>query len=207
MREVDLCIATMLLSATEGVPATDEEVDRVCEPVQEGIDCMGNYSASCFTPLFQEVFDMVMAEPKKYQNLMCTHGTEERARYMKNAPCFQKTLSGDNIRPHIEDLMAALEAATEANFQERIPIMCCGIQRMFKATTSMVEAQCGKAVLDEGGMMIGMSFTALSDVFCRGYEPESSKCSSLPPSGTPSRGSESKLQIIQFMNTAISNLQ
>lgn len=27
----------------------------------------------------QEVFDMVMAEPKKYQNLMCTHGTDERA--------------------------------------------------------------------------------------------------------------------------------
>nr|ALJ10938.1 putative secreted salivary gland peptide [Dolomedes sulfureus] len=86
--------------------------------------------------------------------------------------------------------------------------MCCGIQRMFKVTTNMVEAQCGKDVLDEGGMMIGMSFSALSDVFCRGYEPESPKCSGiLPPSGTPSKGSESKLQLIQFLNTAISNLQ
>lgn len=31
MREVDLCVATMLLSATEGVPATDEDIDKVCE--------------------------------------------------------------------------------------------------------------------------------------------------------------------------------
>lgn len=53
-------------------------------PVQEGIECMGNYSQSCFTPLFQEVFDMVMAEPKKYQSLMCTHGTDERSSKWNN---------------------------------------------------------------------------------------------------------------------------
>lgn len=44
--------------------------------------------------------------------------------YLKNAPCFQKVMSGDNIRPHMEDLMTALETATEAEFQKRIPIMC-----------------------------------------------------------------------------------
>lgn len=79
---------------------------------------------------------------------------------------------------------------------------------MFKATTDMVEDQCGKDVLDEGGMMIGMSVSSMSDIFCKGYEANSPKCSGiLPPSGTPSKGSESKLQLIQFMNTALSNLQ
>ncbi|XP_035214759.1 uncharacterized protein LOC118188428 isoform X2 [Stegodyphus dumicola] len=207
MREVDLCLATVLVSATEGVPATDEEIDKVCEPVQEGMECMGNYSKSCFTPLLQEVYDMVMAEPMKYQTLMCTHGTDERAQYLKNAPCFQKVLSNDNVRPHLEDLMAALEKATESKFQDRIPIMCCGIQRLFKVTVDMVEKQCGKGVLEEGSMLIGMSASSLSDVFCRGYTPDSPKCALLPPSGTPSKGTESKVQLIQFMNTALANWQ
>ncbi|XP_054714562.1 uncharacterized protein LOC129224167 [Uloborus diversus] len=207
MREVDLCLATVLLSATEGVPVTDEDVDKTCEPIQEGIECMGNYSQSCFTPLFQEVFDMVIAEPKKYQSLMCTPGTDERARYLKNAPCFRKVLSNDNVRPHIEDLMTALEKATDSKFQDRIPIMCCGMQRMFKAALNMVEQQCGKAVIEDGNMMIGMSASSLSDIFCRGYEPDTPKCALLPPSGTPSKGSDSKLQIIQFINTALANWQ
>lgn len=33
MREVDLCVATMAMSATDGVPGNDEELDRVCEYV------------------------------------------------------------------------------------------------------------------------------------------------------------------------------
>ncbi|GFR05245.1 u13-Nephitoxin-Nsp1a_1 [Trichonephila clavata] len=208
LREVDLCLATVLLGASEGIPADEEELDKVCEPVQEGIECIGNYSSSCFTPLLQEVFDMVISEPKKYQNLMCTHGTNERAEYLKQAPCLQKALSQDNMKPHLEDLMAALEKAAEDKFQNRVPIMCCGLQRMYKNLLDIVEAQCGKGVIDQGGMLIGMSASSISDIFCRGYEPGAAQCNGLlPPSGTPSQGSNSKIQLIQFLNTAISNWQ
>lgn len=31
LREVDLCLATVLLGASEGIPANDEELDKVCE--------------------------------------------------------------------------------------------------------------------------------------------------------------------------------
>ncbi|KAF8767661.1 uncharacterized protein LOC129967034 [Argiope bruennichi] len=208
LREVDLCLATVLLGASEGIPANDEELDKVCEPVQEGIECIGNYSASCFTPLLQEVFDMAMYEPKKYQNLMCTHGTDERAEYLKHAPCLQKALSNDNVRPHLEDLMAGLEKAAESQFQDRVPIMCCGLQRMYKNLLDIVEGQCGKGVVDQGGALIGMSASSISDIFCRGYEPGTPRCGSLlPPQGTQSQGSNSKIQLIQFLNTAISSWQ
>ncbi|XP_015926681.1 uncharacterized protein [Parasteatoda tepidariorum] len=208
LREVDLCLATVLLSATEGVPGNDDDLDRICEPVQEGMECMGNYSASCFTPLLQEVYDMLMAEPKKYQNSICSRGTDERALYLKHAPCFQKALSTDNVKPHLEDLMAALEAAAEAKFQQRVPTMCCGLQRLYNNMLGIVKSNCGDEVLKEGDKLIGMSVSSLSDIFCRGYEPDSPKCNGiLPPSGTPSKGGESKVQIIQFMNTAIANWQ
>ncbi|GBL96449.1 hypothetical protein AVEN_43756-1 [Araneus ventricosus] len=208
LREVDLCLATVMLGASEGIPANDEELDKVCEPIQEGIECIGNYSVSCFTPLLQEVHDMVMTEPKKYQNLMCSHGTDERAAYLKHAPCLQKALSNDNVRPHMEDLMAALEKAAESKFQDRVPIMCCGLQRMYKNLLDIVEGQCGKGVVDQGGALIGMSASSISDVFCRGYEPGTPRCTSLlPPPGSQSQGSNSKIQLIQFLNTAISSWQ
>ncbi|KAG8192233.1 hypothetical protein JTE90_014092 [Oedothorax gibbosus] len=208
LREVDLCTATILLGAAEGVPGNEEDLDRICEPIQEGFECITNYSKSCFTPLLQEVFDMVIVEPKKYQDLMCTHGTDERAEYLKHAPCFQKALSNDNMRPHLEDLMSALEKATESEFQNRIPVMCCGIQRMYGNIMNIIEAECGKKVIEEGSVLIGLSASSIGDMFCKGYTPDSPKCSGiLPPSGTPSKGSESKVQLIQFLNTAIANWQ
>jgi len=208
LREIDLCLATVLLSATEGVPGNDDDLDKICEPVQEGMECIGNYSATCFTPLLQEVYEMVMAEPRKYQTLMCTRGTDERAMYLKNAPCLQRALATDNVKPHLEDLIAALETAAEAKFQNRIPTLCCGIQRMYKNILDIVRSNCGEAVLDEGSKLIGISASSLSDIFCRGYEHDSDQCSGvLPPSGTPSKGDQSNVQLIQFMNTAIANWQ
>lgn len=206
LREMDLCTATMLIAGTEGVPGNDEEMDRVCEPVIEGFECVGNYSKLCFTPLMQEIFEMVMAEPRDMQKQLCTHGTDQRAQYLKNAPCFQKVLAVDNIRPHIDDFLAALEKATEVKFDQRIPILCCGIQRMFGVVVDMVRAECGEGVLEEGSAMIGLPIASLQNMFCRGFERGSSKCAEiLPPPGTQSKGTNSDNQLIRFVSSALAN--
>nr|AIW62659.1 hypothetical protein [Scytodes thoracica] len=154
----------------------------------------------------QELFDMIVAEPQAMQKQMCTHGTDERAQYLKNAPCFQKVLSNDNLKPHIDDFMAALEKATEVKFDQRIPAVCCGFQRFFTSMINLVEEDCGTKVLDEGSLMLGLSVTSISDMFCKGYQKGSPKCEGiLPPSGSPYKGVESDNQLIRFVASAMAN--
>ncbi|GIX91680.1 uncharacterized protein CEXT_217011 [Caerostris extrusa] len=127
--------------------------------INEAEQCFKNFTVRCMTPLQRELLGFVSEGSEKLLNEYCTPGTDLRANYLKHAPCLNDAHSLQ--KDCLTDLQAAMETISTSEFQNRIPMACCGYQRYMTCARNTVEKNAEK--------QLSISCNCCSKTQCPGF--------------------------------------
>ncbi|XP_076356823.1 uncharacterized protein LOC143250231 [Tachypleus tridentatus] len=191
MRELDICVATLVFSREYGVPETEREFDIQCSYIFEAQECVLNYTKSCMMPMQSELLNFVGEGSDSLINQYCSSGTQLRENYLNKSTCLNEAFN--QFTPCWRDLEAGLDKFGEISYESRAPIFCCTYRRLFECVRKTVEAECGVEGVEFVLELLRIGFSRIPEIICSGYKHLNKQCVDLlPPSGTAPKGSRSK---------------
>ncbi|XP_013779815.2 uncharacterized protein LOC106464232 isoform X1 [Limulus polyphemus] len=191
MRELDICVATLVFSREYGVPETERELDIQCSFILEAQNCLLNYTKSCMMSTQSELLDLVGEGSNSLISQYCSSDTQIRERYLNKSACLSEAL--DQLTPCWKDLEAGLDKFGEISFDLRPSTFCCTYQRFFECVRKTIEDQCGVSGVEFILELLRIGFSRIPEVICSGSKYISKQCVDLlPPPGTEPKGSRSK---------------
>ncbi|XP_035232589.1 uncharacterized protein LOC118204368 [Stegodyphus dumicola] len=207
LREVDLCVATMIFHYQgSGVPTDESGVAQLCESIDETSQCLRNFTNKCMTPVQREVLELVTEGSQKTVNDFCSPGSELRAKFLKHAKCLGEVHGDDTMRDCMVDMQVAVETVTTTKFDKRIGTLCCGFRRFLDCGEKLTEQKCGREAVEMGRTIAELAVTELPNVVCNSFDPNSSQCQALlPPKGSTPKGTQSSSQLARLLATALGN--
>lgn len=207
LREVDLCVATMIFHYQgNGVPVDESGVSQLCESIAETSQCLGNFTSKCMTPVQREVLELVTEGSQATVKDFCSSGSELRSKFLKHAQCLGEVHGEDQMKNCMVDMQVAVETVTTTEFKKRIGTLCCGFRRLVDCSETLTEKKCGHDAVLMARTVAELAVTNLPDVVCKSFDPNSAECKSLlPPSGTTPKGTGSSSQLARLLATALGN--
>ncbi|PRD24653.1 UNVERIFIED_CONTAM: hypothetical protein NCL1_43127 [Trichonephila clavipes] len=207
LREVDLCVATMIFHYQgSGVPTDESGVEQLCESIEETTQCLRNYTSKCMTPVQREVLQLVTEGSQATVKDFCSPGSELRAKFLKHAKCLGEVHADDSMRECMVDMQVAVETVTTTNFDKRVGTLCCGFRRFLDCGEKLTEQKCGREAVEMGRTVAELAVTELPNVVCNSFDPNSSSCQALlPPKGSTPKGTQSSSQLARLLATALGN--
>ncbi|KAG8192235.1 hypothetical protein JTE90_014094 [Oedothorax gibbosus] len=207
LREVDLCIATMIFHYQgSGVPTDESGVEQLCESIDETTQCLGNFTNKCMTPVQREVLQLVSEGSLHTVKDFCSPGSELRAKFLKHARCLGEVHAEDSMRDCMVDMQVTVETVTTTTFDKRVGTLCCGFRRFLECGEKLTEQKCGREAVEMGRTIAELAVTELPNVVCNSFDPNSQACQALlPPSGSTPKGTQSASQMARLLATALGN--
>ncbi|GBM87138.1 hypothetical protein AVEN_247009-1 [Araneus ventricosus] len=207
LREVDLCIATMIFHYQgSGVPVDESSVESLCESIDETTQCLRNFTNKCMTPVQREVLQLVSEGSEATVKDFCTKGSEVRVKFLKHAKCLGEVHADDSMRECMVGMQLAIEKVTETQFDKRVGTLCCGFRQFLACGEKLTEQKCGREAVEMGRTIAELAVTELPNVVCHSFDPNSNSCQALlPAKGSTPRGTQSSSQLARLLATALGN--
>ncbi|KAF8767662.1 hypothetical protein HNY73_020584 [Argiope bruennichi] len=182
LREVDLCVATMIFHYQgSGVPVDESGVESLCESIDETTQCLRNFTNKCMTPVQREVLQLIAEGSEATVKDFCTPGSEVRVKFLKHAK---------SLKPN------STKSGT----------LCCGFRKFLECGEKLTEQKCGREAVEMGRTIAELAVTELPNVVCHSFDPNSSSCQALlPPKGSTPKGTQSGSQLARLLATALGN--
>uniref|UniRef100_A0A2L2YUC2 Secreted protein n=1 Tax=Parasteatoda tepidariorum TaxID=114398 RepID=A0A2L2YUC2_PARTP len=207
LREVDLCIATMIFHYQgSGIPTDESGVSQLCESIDETSQCLRNFTNKCMTPVQREVLNLVAEGSEATVKDFCTQGSELRAKYLRHSRCLGEVHAEDQMRDCMVDMQVTVETVTTTKFDKRVGTLCCGFRRFLECGEKLTEQKCGREAVEMGRTVSQLAVTELPGVVCNSFDPNSNQCQALlPPKGSTPKGTQSSSQLARLLATALGN--
>ncbi|KFM66652.1 hypothetical protein X975_22186, partial [Stegodyphus mimosarum] len=185
MNCLDIGINWLHTLPKRSIPATDSELETMCQELDKAFNCAYKFRDTCMTPLQKEVIALLVEGVIGLKEDFCKPGSDLRAKYLNHASCLNKVSQSDDIKAQIEYLLAILEMSDKVPLKDRLTFECCGYAKVTNAFTKMGTDTCGKEAVDTAAELISLAFAQLPDVVCNGFDGEADECKVvLPPDGS-----------------------
>ncbi|XP_076064806.1 uncharacterized protein LOC143038926 [Oratosquilla oratoria] len=165
--------------------STEPELNRMCDTVEKGLNCVHNHVSHCFDKDRQRIINTLLTGTDDVIKNLCTPG-KFRDNYRIYAPCM-KNVSMDNNMCGAEYKRLIHSVGTDkATYEETVRQQCCAFHTYLDCVTATAEKECGK---NAAHFIEDYSFRTASTIIqtrCRVYTPGSMECSydkatQLPP--------------------------
>ena len=202
LRELDLCLASVLVFAQSTNKITESEINKQCTYFGDTERCVSNYTSSCATKSQELLIDFASDGVLKTFKEYCTPGHNIRRLFLKHGDCL--TLQRPKANKCLIDLQAAIEKTTQDSKQwrDRPRVLCCAYDRYRSCMQDVLEPTCGKEAVELGEVFVRSIFSRALQVTCSKYRHTSNQCRTLlPPKGTLPKGPRSTSVISRLMST------
>lgn len=188
-RELDICAANLAVFAQGAGKAevTDATVDRQCTSITDAADCISNYTDVCLTDTQKQLSDMLFDGAAQIKREYCNKTGQLRALYIKHAPCLAEV--SKEQKSCLKLVQAGLESLHKAQWNKRIPYLCCTYHRLRDCFRNLIEAKCGDEPLAMMNQLMRAILSRIPDLMCIDIKDESEICNEVPrslPEGTKS---------------------
>lgn len=180
LRELDICAANLAVFAqgTGKGSVDDATIDRQCASITDAAGCIANYTKVCLTPTQRELSSLLFDETSKIQQEYCSKEGKLRKMYMKHAPCLASV--SKEQKPCFKLLQAGLESISRAQWDKRIPYLCCTYHRLRGCFENLVKEKCGNEPLEMLHQLMRALLSRIPDLMCAEYQNENELCQEVP---------------------------
>ena len=189
-REFDLCsIGTAsLFQNPNGLPQSDQELNRQCEYLNESLQCFEDFATKCLTETQMGLFQMFTSSPLQMMTDFCQANSTLRTNYTKHVQCL-RDIQRTHQRPCLTDFQVGFESIHKTNISVRLQTACCNVNRLRDCIFGPVEYECGIGAAEMIKTILESLVGGFFELTCRHYDPMGEECSKLlPPSGTRPHG-------------------